>query len=194
MEVMALSGKSENGKLLERMHEMRARVFRDRKGWPVHVNNGLEVDEFDTPNARYIAVVADGNVVACVRFLELTGPTMIGTTFSQLLEGPLSELPTQGIESSRFCVDTEKLRSRDTLDARTVTATLVSGMLGWAALHQYTSIVTVTDLGIERLLRRLGVPFARLGAPKKLNNSLAVAGIIPVSVKLARDTAPAALA
>jgi acyl homoserine lactone synthase len=44
-----------------------------------------------------------------------------------------------------------------------------------------TDIVTVTDVRMERVLRRASWPLRRLGQPKGFGRSLAVAGYLAVS-------------
>ena len=43
--------------LLDRMHQLRARVFHERLNWDVTVRDGREHDEFDRCKPTYILVV-----------------------------------------------------------------------------------------------------------------------------------------
>lgn len=73
---------SSEQRLLERMHELRARVFKDRLDWDVHVEHNQEKDEYDRLDPTYLVLVGnDGQVVGCARLLPSTGPTMLGQTF-----------------------------------------------------------------------------------------------------------------
>lgn len=193
MEVIALSGTGENADLLSGMFELRARVFGDRMGWSVRIREGREEDEFDTDKTHYIVVVAQGQVLGCARFLDLSGPSMIGSTFSDLVDRPFASFSASCVESSRFCVDTKTMAGWPNSRRREVTAALISSMIAWAALNQYRAIVTVTDVKIERLLRLFGVPFARLGAPQTIEHTTAVAGLVPVTMALAAKVLPPSL-
>ena len=184
MDVTVITGHRENASLLDEMYRLRAKIFVQRLGWSVQSNKGFEVDEFDLPQTRYILVLFQGRVVGCARFLDFDGPTMVGSHFSSLVDHPIASLTHEAIESSRFCVDTEALRKQGEGLSAQATALLISAMIGWAALHQYQTIVTVTDVAIERLLRRLDVPFARLGQPQNIETTRAVAGCVDVAAAL----------
>lgn len=57
-------------------------------------------------------------------------------------------------------------------------------MVEFGLSRQLTDIVTVTDVRMERILRRAGWPLRRIGIPSTIGNTLAVAGYLQVS----RDT------
>ncbi|NNH33090.1 GNAT family N-acetyltransferase [Rhizobium sp. SEMIA 4085] len=91
--------------LIDSMHRLRARVFRDRLNWDVEVRNGLETDEYDQLDPTYIlAVSSAGAVAGCARLLPAMGPTMLANTFPQLLSSRSLEVHACMVESSRFCV------------------------------------------------------------------------------------------
>lgn len=46
--------------LLDSMHKLRARIFRDRMNWDVEVKDGREADQFDRCGATYILAVEGG--------------------------------------------------------------------------------------------------------------------------------------
>jgi acyl homoserine lactone synthase len=48
-------------------------------------------------------------------------------------------------------------------------------------MHGLTHIVTVTDIFVERIVRRAGVPWRRIHDPQRIGNSLAVAGFAEIS-------------
>ena len=96
--------------LLEDMFRLRARVFAGRLGWDVHVQNGMEVDEFDSLDPIYlIGVDETDTVVSCVRLLQTTGPHMLADVFSGILKGQAPLRSPTLWEATRFCVDTERL-------------------------------------------------------------------------------------
>ena len=64
--------------LLEDMFRLRARVFADRLGWEVNIEDDMEIDQFDHMDAAYvIGVDEDMNVISCARVLQTTGPHML---------------------------------------------------------------------------------------------------------------------
>ena len=56
-------------------------------------------------------------------------------------------------------------------------------MIEFGLSRQLTEIVTVTDARMERILRRAGWPLRRIGKPRALGSTLAVAGYLEVSVE-----------
>ncbi len=165
--------------LLKSHHELRARVFSERLGWDVAVVDGCEADVFDTYDPTYIlAVSSNGQIAGCARLLPANGPTMVGDVFSSLL--PTGHLQTHFnmIESSRFCVDTTLKEGRGEGSVHEATLTMFAGILEWSITNGITEIVTVTDLRFERILARVGWPLRRLGEPKQIGVTKAVAGTL----------------
>jgi N-acyl-L-homoserine lactone synthetase len=56
-------------------------------------------------------------------------------------------------------------------------------MIEFGLSQQLSDIVTVTDARMERILRRAGWPLRRIGEPRKLGSTLAVAGYLDVSTE-----------
>lgn len=182
MQVVAISSARSllDKQLLDAHHQLRARVFSDRLGWEVNVADRRESDAFDALQPTYILAVPDsGHVAGCARLLPALGPTMAADVFPSLL--PSEGLPAHAymIESSRFCVDTALLEARGEGSVHEVTLTMFAGIIDWCLANKYTEIVTVTDLRFERILARVGWPLRRLGEPKKIGVTKAVAGLLP---------------
>ena len=166
-------------RLLERMHELRARVFKHRLDWDVHVEHNQEKDEYDRLDPTYLVLVGnDGQVIGCARLLPSTGPTMLGQTFPFLADA--SRVPKSGrvAESSRFCIDTERSDIVSASGLRDATHTLFAGIIEWSMANGFDRIVTVTDVRFERILNRAKWPLERLGAPHPVGNTIAVAGLL----------------
>jgi acyl homoserine lactone synthase len=105
---------------------------------------------------------------------------MLADTFPELLDGgpaPHSELVA---ESSRFCVDTEATDAKTDCGLRQATFMLFAAMLEWGEARGLASIATVTDRRMERILRRAGWTLARIGAPRRIGSTTAVAGLLPI--------------
>lgn len=54
-------------------------------------------------------------------------------------------------------------------------------MIEWGQQHALQAIATVTDLRMERILRRAGWLLDRLGEPRQIGATKAVAGLLPVT-------------
>ena len=116
---------------------------------------------------------------------------MLERTFSQLLRsGSLSASPSV-VESSRFCVDTSLAEGRGGGQLHLATLTMFAGIIEWSMANGYNEIVTATDLRFERILNRAGWPLKRLGEPKEIGNTVAIAGSLPADAKSFKRVRPA---
>ncbi len=166
--------------LIDSMHRLRARVFRERLDWDVEVRRGREVDEFDSCEPTYILTVTRSHdVVGCARLLPATGPTMMSVLFPDLERAGLLRPHAAMVESSRFCVDTSLEEGRAGGPLHDVTLTMFAAIIEWSIAAGYSEIVTGTDVRFERILKRAGWPMRRIGEPRRLGNTLAVAGLLP---------------
>jgi acyl homoserine lactone synthase len=184
MHVIAIDPQCFSGHLalLAAMFRLRRKIFKDRLDWSVSVSGDLELDVYDTLAPTYLVVVTDSHeVIGCVRFLPTTGPTMLADTFPILLDGQSLPRSDALVESSRFCIDTERAAELAQNGLRRATFILFAGMIEWARLVKTDAIVTVTDLRLERILRRAGWPLERIGTPKRIGDTVALAGYLPIS-------------
>ena len=163
------------------MHRLRGRVFKDRLGWDVSVSDGLEIDHYDTFNPTYLLAVEQSDVDGCVRLLPTTGRNMLADTFPVLLDGNPAPRAARIWESSRFCVDTKTVAATAENGLRKATFLLFAAMIEWGQQHKLEAIATVTDLRMERILRRAGWRLDRLGTPRQIGTTNAVAGLLPIS-------------
>ncbi|SDS80987.1 acyl-homoserine-lactone synthase [Bradyrhizobium canariense] len=165
------------------MHRLRQRVFKERLAWDVQVSGELEIDEFDALHPAYLLQRANnGRIQGCVRLLPSTGPTMLRDTFPVLLNGGATPASSTVWESSRFALDIHGDAPKAQHGLASATYELFAGMIEFGLSRQLTEIVTVTDARMERILRRAGWPLRRIGKPRALGSTLAVAGYLEVSI------------
>lgn len=168
--------------LIAGMHRLRYRVFRDRLNWDVSVSGDMEIDAYDALKPTYILAVDDGgSVVGCARLLPTTGPTMLANTFPALLGSNPSPRSDKIFESSRFCVDTAAADGVGATGLRDVTFSLLAGILEWGLANGQETVVTVTDVRFERILRRAGWPLERFAPPMQIDETKALAGHLPIT-------------
>jgi N-acyl-L-homoserine lactone synthetase len=169
---------------LSEMHRLRYRVFKERLDWDIQISGDMEIDEFDAVHPAYlIQRASDGRIQGCVRLLPSIGPTMLRNTFPILLDGtPAPASPTIW-ESSRFALDLPPGSPKAVRGLATATYELFAGMIEFGLSRQLTEIVTVTDARMERILRRAAWPLRRIGKPRALGRTLAVAGYLEVSIE-----------
>ncbi|HEX7914087.1 MAG TPA: acyl-homoserine-lactone synthase [Paraburkholderia sp.] len=181
-----------NFTLLMGMHRLRRKVFKDRLDWSVSTTGDLEIDRYDTLDASYLVIVDHGDVLGCVRLLPTTGPNMLADTFPELLDGTTAPRSDKIAESSRFCVDTELSDATSDGGLRRATLLLLAAMRDWGEARGLAFIATVTDLRMERILRRANWPLTRLGSPRRIGSTMAVAGLLPIQdAKSKHWTSPA---
>jgi acyl homoserine lactone synthase len=194
MQVLAISASHslQEMELIQRHHQLRARVFADRLGWEVSVVGGYESDVFDQHGPTYIlAISASGEVAGCARLLPATGPTMVTDVFPSLLPGGQLHSHSMMVESSRFCVDTKLAEGRGAGSFHEATLSMFASIIEWSVENGFTEIVTVTDLRFERILARVGWPLQRIGEPRKIGVTMAVAGILPANAEVFSRLRPA---
>lgn len=184
MKVISLT-RSNFGQRLDLLLEtfrLRRRIFKDRLDWDVSVTGDLELDIYDALDPTYLILTTNGrDAVGSVRFLPTTGPTMLAKTFDVLLGGSEPPSSTSIIESSRFCVDTKRVTELADSGLRQATFVLFAGMIEYARTVGAQRIVTVTDIRMERVLRRAGWPLERIAEPIQVGNTMALAGFLEAS-------------
>jgi len=184
MRVLAISQEdhSDHLDLIKDMHRLRRRVFKDRLDWEVSVAGDMEVDPYDALGPTYlIGITPADQVVACVRLLPTTGAYMLANTFPALLGGIAPPRDLALFESSRFCIDTEGAAEIGEKGLRLATFVLFAAVLEWGLARELRGIATVTDLRMERILKRAGWILERYAAPLAIGNTQAVAGRLPVT-------------
>lgn len=167
---------------LAEMHRLRYRVFKERLGWDVEVAGDMEVDIFDACHPVYLLQRRDdGLIQGCVRLLPTTGSTMLCDIFPALLDGQAAPAAEAIWESSRFALDVGAGRSAASGGIAKATYELFAGMIEFGLSRALTDIVTVTDLRMERILQRAGWPLRRLGQPRPIGRTVALAGYLSTS-------------
>ncbi|SJZ30876.1 acyl homoserine lactone synthase [Enhydrobacter aerosaccus] len=183
--MMQLISQDHYGEFVEEladMHRLRYRVFKQRLDWDVQVSGDLEVDDFDAFHPIYLLQRGrDGRVQGCVRLLPSTGPTMLRDAFGVLLNGESPPASPSIWESSRFALDLRHDAAAAVSGIARATFELFIGMVEFGLARGLSSIVTVTDLRMERILRRASWPLKRIGVPHAIGTTRAIAGYLEVS-------------
>lgn len=167
--------------VLDEMFELRARVFGGRLGWDVKIEDGKEIDEFDHMDPAYVIGLDDGgNVVAAVRALQTTGPHMLSDVFSAILCGQAPLRSATLWESTRFCVDTQRLtRGKEKNSVSYATCELMIGSLEYARSAGIKDIITVIDPVMDRVLKRSNcAPYDYVGETVPMGKVSALAALL----------------
>jgi acyl homoserine lactone synthase len=162
---------------LDAMFRLRKRVFHDLLKWDVSVHGDWEIDHYDDANPLYVLSYSDqtGRLRGALRLLPTLGPNMLDDTFPVLL-GDNPEVRSASIwESSRFCIDPEISQDRGSNQVTIAAAELMCGVGELGLSSGLSHIVTVTDVFLERMFRRMGCPGERIGKPQRIGSVHAVA-------------------
>lgn len=167
---------------LVQMHRLRCRVFKHRLDWDVAVSGDMEIDDYDALRPVYLLRGdSAGRIDGCVRLLPTSGPNMLRNTFPVLLGShPPPESPTIW-EASRFCVDVDAEAEKGRAGVSLPTLELFAGIVELGLSFDLAQLVFVTDLRLERILRNLELWWERLGKPRQIGKTTAVAGFAEIS-------------
>lgn len=146
----------------------RYKVFVEHLGWQLVTQDGMERDQFDRSYTVYlVARNKVGEVCGCARLLPTTRPYLLSEIFPQLLNGAPSPSTPEVWELSRFAAfDFNANRAVQFGQfSSPVAIALLNDALGYAASRGAKRLITVSPIGIERLLRRAGFRAYRAGPP-----------------------------
>lgn len=161
------TGQFGSTKYLMDMHRVRTKIFRDRMGWDVNVNEmEMEIDDYDLPETIYVLSIDEHDkVVGTWRFLMTDQPSMIQNIWPQYLETlPIPASPNM-CETSRFGVHCEEaaLAERQK-QVNQATAEMLVGLIDACIKCGITDMFTLYNVKIKRLLERIGFKPVRTSA------------------------------
>ena len=177
------SERDQNRALINEMYRQRARVFKERLGWEVEVQDGMETDRFDDENPLYLISVDDvtGRLRGSLRLLPTTGPNMLRDVFPVLLPEDLVVESATIWESSRFSMDPEAAVPLPGRAISYVTGELLAGLVETGLEAGLTEVVSVFDARMVRVLRMAGYPAELIGEARRIGVCLTYAGLFEVS-------------
>lgn len=146
----------------------RHQVFVERLGWELDTTCGYERDQFDRPDTVYVIVRDDAHrITGCARLLPTTKPYLLAEVFPQLLNGLLPPCAEDVWELSRFAamdVTNASRTARGQLSSPAA-VTLLQSAIQTASNIGARRLITVSPIGVERLLRQAGFRARRAGPP-----------------------------
>jgi acyl homoserine lactone synthase len=149
----------------------RHKVFIETLQWPLPDADGLERDQFDRDDTLYaVAREASGEVCGCARLLPTTRAYLLGEVFPELMNGAPVPHAHDIWELSRFSTmpaDESVALPRE--EARNRLCTLLASVVQTATSNGATRLIMVTVLGVERILRNIGVHAHRAGPPRAID-------------------------
>ncbi len=161
----------------------RHKVFVENLGWDLHAPDGLEQDQFDRPDTVYVvARDNEDDVCGCARLLPTARPYLLSEVFPQLLNGAVQPNSPEIWELSRFAAVDFGAPSKSPLRQMSsdIAIDLLQAAIDCAAKYGAKRLITVSPLGIERLLRNAGFKSHRAGPPIRVDGHLIFASLIEV--------------
>jgi acyl homoserine lactone synthase len=170
--------------LMVGLARFRHQVFVEMLGWQLETRgDGLELDQFDRPDTVYvIARNASGEVAGSARLLPTVKPYLLGEVFPQLLHGQALPSSPAIWELSRFAAVDFAATKTSALSqfSSPIAVGLLRAALRVAAARGAERLITVSPLGIERLLRRAGFRAHRAAPPCIVDGHPLFAALIEV--------------
>jgi acyl homoserine lactone synthase len=145
--------------LMRDLFRYRFQVFIEGLGWRLDkAHHGLEEDEFDRPDTVYIgAIDQQGEICGHARLLPTHRPYLLSEVFPRLMATPPNS--SQVWEISRFSVSRPRrsATSEATQFELKNSRELLSNCLAWGQQRGVERFITVSPVGIGRLIKRMGV-------------------------------------
>ncbi len=155
-------------RVVSKMASYRYRVFVEKLGWQLDCSDGQEFDQFDRQDTIYVVGEdKSGEVIGTARLLPTNRPYLLGEVFPQLMGGaPIPSSPDIW-ELSRFAAVDFNGGSLGPLGqfSSDLTLELLRASAAVAVANGAQRLITVSPLGIERLLRNTGFMAHRAGPP-----------------------------
>lgn len=160
--------------LLTALARYRYQVFVKKLGWPLQCHDNLEFDNFDKPDTIYVIALNDSkNIIGSTRLLPTTRPYLLEEVFPQLVAGSPPPKSPEVWELSRFSaidLDAPNSSYHGSL-ASSVAVDLLRTSMQCAAERGAKRLITVSPLGIERLLHKSGFQARRGGPPTLIDGA-----------------------
>ncbi|MEO1700609.1 MAG: acyl-homoserine-lactone synthase [Pseudomonadota bacterium] len=171
--------------LADQMFRLRAEVFKGRLNWEVKVSNGWEQDQFDRHNPLYaLSIDTDGELQGALRLLPTTGPHMLRDVFNSLMDDDAPIVSPQIWESTRFCVSPKAAAIRSHNRLNYVTGELLASIVEVGQRAGLSSVISVYDARMRRILRLAGCEAVEVGTPRKIGNVTTYAGLFPIDTPM----------
>lgn len=150
----------------------RYEVFIKSLKWQLPVDNGMERDQFDRPDTLYaVASNASGKVCGCARLLPTTKAYLLDEVFPGLMDGAPAPHAPHTWELSRFSTMVPSDTTVPTREeARRRFCSLFASVVQVASMQGATRLITFTALGVERILRSIGMHAHRVGPPQMIDD------------------------
>jgi N-acyl-L-homoserine lactone synthetase len=167
--------------LLAQIFRLRHDVFVKERGWDLKTYNGLEFDQFDTPDTMYLAELDDdGNTIATVRMNPTDKPTLLSDIFADMCEGgPPNSPQTWELTRGAIAKHVRKTKHFGAIECATIEAALLWGVTAACGLFS-------VDLLAKKM--RTGLDAKPLGQPRMIEGEPNVVAEFPMNTDVLERT------
>lgn len=150
--------------MLSAMASYRYQVFVKQLGWELDCEENFELDQFDRKDTVYvISLDEENNVNGVARLLSTANPYLLSEVFPELMADQPLPASEHVWELSRFAAVSPSPRCIGSQISSPNAISLMQATLRCAAEHGAQKLITVSPLGVERLLRNVGIDAFRAG-------------------------------
>lgn len=162
--------------IMKQVYSLRYKIFCEEKQWIKPNKRKLDIDEFDNKNTtNFIYIDENQKVLGSYRLIPTNKPYMIKSIFSHLLGDATPPEEKKVYEISRLAVNIKDSPKSGYNNLSLVTSSLILALFQYAKKNNIKSIIGVTDIVVERLIRKAGLLTNRYSKPKNMGNCYAVA-------------------
>ena len=161
--------------VVDAMLRLRKRVFSDTLGWHLMIDEeGREIDQFDDEHSEYTAMISGGRIMAYGRLRSTDRPSLLFDVYSHLIDAwrPAPRGPDVW-EGTRLGTSPDVPPA----ERNRWLARIVSEAMERKRHEGARYFCSVSDPGMEKVLRRLGLDLRRLGEVRIDDKGIAALGL-----------------
>lgn len=168
MDVLFGDAASLTDRVFQELGKYRRDIFVGKLGWELALTNDLELDQFDRKDTIYVLARDENHqVIGCARLLPTTRPYLLGEVFPNLLNGLAPPSSTDVWELSRFAAtgDSGQGGCAGSQHPSKLALEILNVAADYARRQGAKRLITVSPIGMERLLQKTGFHTHRAGPP-----------------------------
>jgi acyl homoserine lactone synthase len=172
--------------MLDSMFRLRTAVFSDRLGWEVDCVQGREIDRFDDLDPTYMVVrdrLQPNVALGCWRLLPTSGPYMLRDIFPELLDDRPAPDDPRVWEISRYAIAASGHATGRRFGFGEISVAMWRRLFSFSREAGVDAFVGVTSIAVERMVRKLGLNFHRLGGARPYGGVPNIAFSIPMDAQ-----------
>lgn len=139
--------------LASELYLLRRKTFHERLNWKVQCNEGMETDQFDNKNTKYLLGMHNNQLLCGARFIDSTQPTMISEIFQEYFDNIRLPDAIPCCEVSRLFLDKDR-RDCGSMRSLPVSKILFLAMILYCIKNNYKGMYAVASRGMYAIFRQ----------------------------------------